>query len=205
MLRISYVFIGFNLRKMTDKKKHYRTIYIDPPWPEIGGGKIKRGADRHYPVMTVKEILALPIQHLVDPEGCHLYLWSTNNYLEAAFQCLRQWEFEYITMISWFKSGKIGLGQYFRGCTEHCLYATTKNRLPYKIIDGRRQQGVTGFTAARQGHSVKPEEMRKMIETVSYEPRLELFARNEYIGWDVAGFDVDVPLEEIFGKQMEPS
>lgn len=25
----------------------YRTIYIDPPWPERGGGKIKRGADKH--------------------------------------------------------------------------------------------------------------------------------------------------------------
>lgn len=27
----------------------YRTIYADPPWMEHGGGKIKRGADRHYP------------------------------------------------------------------------------------------------------------------------------------------------------------
>jgi hypothetical protein len=32
--------------KFPDRK--YRTIYIDPPWPERGGGKIKRGADRHY-------------------------------------------------------------------------------------------------------------------------------------------------------------
>ena len=29
----------------------YKTIYIDPPWPEHGGGKIKRGADRHYALM----------------------------------------------------------------------------------------------------------------------------------------------------------
>jgi len=26
----------------------WRTALIDPPWPEQGGGKIKRGADRHY-------------------------------------------------------------------------------------------------------------------------------------------------------------
>ncbi len=31
---------------MTLKYK-YKTIYADPPWPEVGGGKIKRGADRH--------------------------------------------------------------------------------------------------------------------------------------------------------------
>lgn len=26
----------------------YDIIYADPPWMERGGGKIKRGADRHY-------------------------------------------------------------------------------------------------------------------------------------------------------------
>jgi len=28
------------------------TFLLDPPWPERGGGKIKRGADRHYDVIT---------------------------------------------------------------------------------------------------------------------------------------------------------
>lgn len=32
----------------------YGTILVDPPWPERGGGKIKRGADRHYSVLTRK-------------------------------------------------------------------------------------------------------------------------------------------------------
>lgn len=54
--------------------KKYKTIYADPPWPERGGGKIKRGADRHYPLMTVRDIAALPVQDLADPAGCHLYL-----------------------------------------------------------------------------------------------------------------------------------
>jgi hypothetical protein len=30
-----------------------------PPWPEYGGGKIKRGADRHYPLMSLKAIVQL--------------------------------------------------------------------------------------------------------------------------------------------------
>ena len=34
----------------------YKTIYLDPPWAEQGGGKIKRGADRHYPLMKTKDI-----------------------------------------------------------------------------------------------------------------------------------------------------
>lgn len=37
----------------------YRTIYADPPWMETGGGRIKRGADRHYSLMKTKDIAAL--------------------------------------------------------------------------------------------------------------------------------------------------
>lgn len=169
--------------------KKYRTIYIDPPWPERGGGKIKRGADAHYPLMTVEEILRLPISSIADQSGCHLYLWATNNYLSHAFECINAWGFEYITTITWFKDRQ-GLGQYFRGITEHCLFASTKKRLPYKIIDGVRQQGITGFTEPKSVHSRKPEQMREMIERVSYSPRVELFAREPHLGWDVWGNEV---------------
>jgi hypothetical protein len=31
--------------------KKYKTLVIDPPWSEVSGGKIKRGAQKHYPVM----------------------------------------------------------------------------------------------------------------------------------------------------------
>ena len=34
----------------------FPTVYADPPWPEGGGGKIKRGADAHYPLMKIKDI-----------------------------------------------------------------------------------------------------------------------------------------------------
>lgn len=36
----------------------YKTIYADPPWMERGGGKIRRGADRHYPLMKTQDIAA---------------------------------------------------------------------------------------------------------------------------------------------------
>lgn len=81
----------------------------------------------------------MPVSDLADPEGCHLYLWATNNYLPAAFECIKAWGFEYITTITWMKD-KVGLGQYYRGITEHCLFATTKKRLPYKIDGDKRGQ-----------------------------------------------------------------
>lgn len=167
----------------------YRTIYADPPWWETGGGRIKRGADRHYSLMKTSEIINLPVKRLLHSDGCHCYLWATNNHLKDAFEVLEEWGFRYVTLITWQKD-KAGLGQYFRGMTEHCLFGNTKEKLPYKIIDGKRQQGVTGFVEARRKHSQKPEKMRQMIETVSYGPMIELFAREERNGWDVWGIDV---------------
>ena len=140
--------------------------------------------------MKTSEIMALPVKELADPEGCHLYLWTTNNFLPDALKVVEAWGFEYVTIITWMKDRK-GLGQYFRGMTEHCIFATTKKRLPYKIEDGKRCQGVTGFAEPKGEHSRKPETMRQMIERVSYGPRIELFARETRPGWDVWGNEVD--------------
>jgi hypothetical protein len=37
------------------RKQRFKTILIDPPWPEKGAGKIKRGADRHYSLLKVAD------------------------------------------------------------------------------------------------------------------------------------------------------
>lgn len=169
----------------------YKTIYADPPWPEVGGGKIKRGADRHYKLMTVKEIINLKdfVKELSE-DNAHLYLWATNNYLEDALTVMKEWGFKYKTTITWMKD-KMGLGQYFRGITEHCLFGV-KGNLPYKIESDKRQQGKTGFIAPRGEHSVKPEEMRQMIEKVSYAPFIELFARRkDNLNWNYWGNEIE--------------
>ena len=165
----------------------YKTIYADPPWMERGGGKIKRGADRHYPLMKTEEIASLPISSIAD-DNVHLYLWVTNNFLLDGFKVMEAWGFRYITLITWVKD-KMGLGQYFRGMTEHCLFGV-KGRLPYKVIDNKRQQGQTVLFAPRTIHSRKPIEMYGMIEKVSYGPYIELFARDIRDGWDVWGDEV---------------
>lgn len=169
------------------QKKKYKTIYADPPWMEQGGGKIKRGADKHYPLMKTKDIMALPVQQICD-DSAHLYLWVTNNFLLDGIKVLEAWGFRYVTKITWVKGEPIGdsefrfqnagLGQYFRGRDEVCLFGI-KGNLPYKIdtTTGKRMQGYTAFVAPRGKHSEKPQEMRIMIERVSHEPRIELFAR----------------------------
>ena len=141
--------------------------------------------------MKVRDIIALGdnLRPFIDPRGCHLYLWATNNYLPEALEVMKAWEFDYKTTITWVKD-RFGIGQYFRGQSEHCLFGT-RGSLPYKIrSDGKRSQGRTAFIAPRSIHSRKPHEMREMIEIVSYAPRLELFARESFAGWDKWGNQV---------------
>lgn len=178
--------------------KKYHTIYADPPWMESGGGKIKRGADNHYPLMKTKDIAALPVGEIA-ADNCHLYLWTTNNFLKDALAVMESWGFKYKTKVTWikgecladktFKLQKAGLGQYFRGIDEVCLFGV-KGNLPYKVVEGKRQQGITAFIAPRGAHSQKPQEMRDMIEKVSIGPYCELFARERFTGWDAWGNEV---------------
>ena len=69
----------------------FKTILADPPWPESGGGKVKRGADKHYGLMKVRDIAYLPVHALIHPDGCHLYLWVTNNFLHDGLHVLDEW------------------------------------------------------------------------------------------------------------------
>lgn len=84
----------------------YKTLYIDPPWNECGGGKIKRGADRHYKLMKVKDIIrtiwTCPIFNPAD--DAHLYLWTTNTYvIQAGAVVMPQLGFRYVTKTTWVK------------------------------------------------------------------------------------------------------
>lgn len=172
---------------MMDKK--YTIIYADPPWDYDSFGKRHKGKSprklwqEHYNLMTKEELDALPVANLADT-NCHLYLWTTNAFMYEAHQLAIHWGFRPITIITWVKD-RFGLGWYFRNQTEHMIFGVkgslpTTNRLP------------TFFNAKRTRHSAKPQEARDFIEKASsYEPRIELFAREKHEGWDVWGNEVE--------------
>ncbi len=167
----------------------YRTIYADPPWMESGGGKCQRGADKYYSLMKTEDIVNMKsfIEEISERE-CHLYLWTANNFLPDALTVMKEWGFKYKTIITWFKD-RIGLGQYFRGITEHCLFGI-KGQLPFKIVNGHRIQGIAGFYEAKTLNSRKPMKMYEQIERVSYPPFIELFARVKREKWEHHGNQV---------------
>ena len=176
----------------------WKTILIDPPWPETGGGLIKRGADRHYPVVKVRDMPGVILESGVfaPATNAHLYLWATNNYLPDALWLIEQLRFRYITPITWAKTGRIGLGQYFRGQTEHLLFAVWGDGLKLRRswTDARNLSTlVSAPRPTRDGkiiHSAKPDEIYKLIEVASPPPRLEMFARRRRRGWTGWGNEV---------------
>jgi len=186
----------------------YQTIAADPPWLERGGGKSKRGADRHYQLMGKKEIVeTMRSAPEWRPAGsCHLWLWATSNFLPDALWVMQVLGFEYKTSAVWVKLNgrgqegfgrlrpidgardilQIGLGQYMRHAHEWLLLGTQgpamvpepANRMPSVIF------------APRTKHSRKPIEAYQLIESTSPGPRLEMFAREPRDGWTVFGDEI---------------
>ena len=163
--------------------KKYKPIYADPPWLESGGGKIKRGADKHYSLMKTQDIKNIPV-HSIANDDCWLFMWVTNNFLKDGLDVMDYWGFRYITNIVWAKD-RFGIGYYFRGQHEICLFGV-KGKLKPKV----RNESTVVF-AKRDKHSSKPSQMYSKIENVSHEPRIELFARKKIEGWDCWGNEVD--------------
>lgn len=88
-------------------KSHLQTtIVMDPPWPEKGGGKVKRGADRHYSVMKkegiLKAVLSSPWQP--DKAGCSVWCWTTVNSSRSAAWLMDALGVKAVTEAVWIKS-----------------------------------------------------------------------------------------------------
>jgi len=157
----------------------FSTIVIDPPW-DWGdeGDQDQLGRSRpDYATMSKEQMLELPLPDLAD-EDCHLYLWITNRSLPKGFELMEKWGFRYITAITWAKPS-FGMGNYFRGQTEHILFGVKGSQAL------KRKDVGTLFNAPRGkgGHSSKPIEFNELVESCSPGPYLEMFSRSEREGW----------------------
>jgi len=158
----------------------YPVIVADPPWAYDNAGT-RAAAVAHYPTMTVEEVCKLDLAPRL-ADDAHLYLWTTNPFLPAAFAVLDAWGFIYKTCLTWVKP-QIGLGNWFRSATEHVLFGV-RGDLP--VVD---RAIPTWFQADRAEHSAKPDAFYELVERASAGPYLELFARRQRPGWDAWGFE----------------
>lgn len=177
----------------------YRTILADPPWEQPMSGKWKRReAGKHrpclpYPTMTLEEIKSLPVSDFAEV-GCHLWLWTTNAFLQAGFEVMRAWGFTYLAPVHWRKPS--GQGNYFIHHTQTVLFGYFQ-----KCKFNKARYRPNWFEAKPGEHSAKPCESYELIESISDEPRLELFARpltplfQNRLGWHVWGNEVKSDIE----------
>lgn len=184
-------------------------LVMDPPWPESGGGAIKRGADRHYPLIkSVEEIHRVVVSAPIwaPAADAHLYCWVTNNYLAWGLRLLELLGFRYVTNLVWVKTSRdvpadaddfvtrAGIGQYFRGEHELLLFAVRGDGIG--IRTDRRDLGTTIKApvpvdeSGKRIHSRKPDESYRRIEARSPGPYAEIFARRQWgPAWSCWGFD----------------
>lgn len=175
----------------------YKTVLADPPWSERGGGVIKRGADRHYPLMREDDIVNYLRANIPVGKDAFLFLWATNNHLEEALSVARRFGFRYVTNLVWVKD-RVGLGQYLRGQHE-LLLLCIRGSPGYKeqASEGRAVCTVPSVLhAKRREHSRKPDEVYGICEAIGRPPFIEAFARHARAGWDAVGNEVDWTREE---------
>ena len=169
--------------------KGYSCILIDPPWNETGGGRIKRGADRHYPLLKTREMPRVIYESgaFRPAEACHLWMWVTNTFLGDGLWLMDALGFRYLTNVAWVKD-RMGLGQYLRGQHELLLLGV-RGSGPSVRTDARNIPSV--IHAPRGKHSAKPEKAYRLIEARTKGPRMELFARHRRPGWSSWGNQCD--------------
>lgn len=190
----------------------FRCIVADPPWPygtsktgrwvipKNAGEEHQRRVDQMgYSTMDMKQLLALPVRSLAHTTS-HLYLWTTNAFLAEAHDLARAWGFSPKTMLTWGKVKADGTpsmktGYYFRGATEHCLFAVRGSQR-LQVKHGKP----TLYLSGRLPHSQKPEWFYRLCEECSPGPYLEMFARRKRPGWaswgnEIAN-DIELPATE---------
>lgn len=174
----------------------FSVIYADPPWAYTDRrtrpgpkGNFAGSAAHHYPTMSVSELCDLPVNEIADGPSL-LFLWATWPLMPHWNEVITAWGFTYKTIaFDWIKTGSSGRprpggGSYTRSNSEVCLLAVKGKGA--SLIKGHSI--VNTHLAPRTRHSEKPDLFRQLIvQLVGDVPRIELFARANYPGWDAYG------------------
>lgn len=169
------------------------TIIADPPWDfenysDAGTGK---GADPHYAVMSLADIMALPVHQLARGD-CLLLLWTTGWAMaEGQAQAVaKAWGFKPVSEMVWTKRTKpdapplvvskrrMGTGYRVRTMHEPILVCTLGNP--------RHKALPSSFDGIAREHSRKPDEFYEIVRahTPLSVRRADLFSRETRSGFE---------------------
>ncbi len=203
----------------------YSLIYLDPPWKYTDKAQAgNRGAEFKYPCMSIIELqnMVSYIDEISEPNSV-MYMWTTGPMMLTSCLLMESWGFQYKTVaFTWIKTNKNGinlttnkgnplmLATYiepsediattgdFLGMGNH-----TRSNSEFVLL-GVKGKGIKRINASvrstvispRREHSRKPDEVRQRLEQLyGPVPRIELFAREKFEGWDAVGDGVGTHIE----------
>ena len=169
----------------------YDVIYADPPW-SYSNKSLNGSAEKHYSTMNTKDIGELPVES-ISKDNCVLFMWMTYPLIKEGLWLMEKWGFKYKTIgFQWIKLNRInkkpffGLGNWTRGNSEPCFIG----------VKGKMARNCAGvhqvIMSEIEKHSKKPDEARHRIEQLVGPDcrKIELFATQEYNGWDCWGNEI---------------
>lgn len=197
-------------------KKKYSVIYADPPWDY--GGKMQydksskkdvnvgfeknifiSSASFKYPTVKLKDLKQLDVNSIAE-DDCLLFMWTTGPQMENSIELGSAWGFDYKTVAFVWDKMIHNPGQYTLSQTEFCL-VFKKGRIPKP----RGARNVRQFIQFPRGkHSEKPElAIDGITKMFPDHAKIELFARNNYTGWDNWGLEIPESKIEILSHKDE--
>ena len=171
-----------DLGELVQRGLRYGCVYADPPWAYSNKGTRANVEDEYKSTMTVDEICEEPVSQLA-ADDCHLHLWTTNAFLFDARRVIESWGFEYKSCFVWVKP-QMGIGNYWRVSHEFMLLGIRGKP------EFRRRDCMSWGQFDRTAHSKKPKDVRRLVESVSHGPYLELYGRETVPNWMVYGNEV---------------
>ena len=194
--------------------KKYQVIYADPPWDY--GGKMQydkttiktenvgfekkifiSSAAFKYPTLKLNQLKELDLASIAD-DDCILFMWTTGPQMANSIELGEAWGFEYKTVAFVWDKMIHNPGRYTLSQTEFVL-AFKKGRFPQP----RGARNVRQMLSVPRGrHSEKPQEVIAGITKMfPSQNKIELFARNNYVGWDNWGLEIPDSKIEILSKE----
>jgi N6-adenosine-specific RNA methylase IME4 len=189
----------------------FKTIVIDPPWPCHKTGKrlVRPNQDIYLPyrTMNIQTIATLPIQDLLGDDSL-LFIWATNarvgpfpTYVHAC-NLIVTWGCTYYTTLTWDKStGACPFGP-IQITSEYLIMAYSGK---FTFDKSRMGKIKSVLSMPKTSHSAKPSGVYDLIASISYPPRLDMFARQAhdgFYGWgdEYIGDEIHIPVLEHWAK-----
>lgn len=175
------------------ESRKFNVIVADPSWAYSNlrtGGSMTSGSAAKYDgqTMALEDIEQLPVAGVCSDDAV-LFLWVTVPVLDYGFEVMKAWGFSYKTSVFWVKTGRLGMGYWFRGQVEVVLFGVRGKIKAFRTAERNMIQSVPG------PHSSKPKEFRDFVERVTVSipdrKRLELFAVGDSPGWTSLGYGAD--------------